>query len=729
MGLIAQAKQFLDSHVGRTNIPFAFGHATQITRSEEDAIYKAVIPHFLIETPFGHPRFVDIPSLRRLSKSPFVSMAIGTILDEMAAVPWEITGKGDNANQSHIKEVDEFFDNPNKNDESFDLLLRTVGRDVLEIDSGLWVKVFDRTGKMVELYSRDGGTFTKNPDRHGIIGNRAELIPDIFSTHFTESSQDHQSDIAEIMKQRAAYFQFPWVTGGFPIPFGWREIVFMMRHPRTDSIYGRSSVEILADVIQMLIFGVDHNLEYFTDNEIPKGVFEMINASKQDIDAFRAGWRKRLKVKDQVGNIRNAWHHMPIVNTKGEFQRFSFTNVELELLEQQRWFSKIVWACFGVTPSELGFTESSNRATELTQSRVFKRKALRPLLTLIEYHINTQIIPEFGHDDVQFKFVQEDIDEDILKHGVYKVQLITGLRTINEIRAIEELPPVAWGDEPFRPLGNISGGGFGGPPESGFGPPRSPTTGKSLEKKAFTTDSPLILGPFEVPHKPERLERTIDFLLNKQEKEILKILRESESNNTLDKIGAKAIPLDMLEKIKAALGIANAKLISDAVIRGAFLKGLDEVGEDLNRDFAPDKGAIDFLQQHTFSNIKDMNDEIENDLRQIVERGITEGKNPRDLIPDISKVFDKNDARAETIARTEVNRALNAGHQNAMDQANVPGKKEWVASIDDKTSAVCKRLDGQKIGVKDQFEDPEFSGMFPPAHPNCRSRIVFVEGE
>lgn len=831
--LMGRLTQIKDLFVGLTNRAFPPGAVDTADGPTDDAIYKAFIPSFLYKPPFGLPRMVDIVELRRLARSPTPNMAITTIIDEVMAVPWEIRGKGENFSQSHVDEVKAFFDNPNKNMESWGYITKSWLKDVLEIDAGTLVKVFNRAGKMVEIYARDGGTFVLNPTIYGILGTRAELLPDVRSL-----ADPNNPAYQDFVKKRAAYFQFPWIgPAAMAVPFGWREIVYVKRNPRTDSIYGMAPMEILAKVVQMLIFGIDHNLEYFTDNEIPKGVFEMIGANTDDLKRFKEGMRKRIMGKDAVGNIRKLWWNMPVINTEGKFVRFQFSNAELELLEQQRWFSKLVWAVFGVTPSELGFTEDSNRATEFMQSRVFRKKAIRPILRLIEYHVNTEIITEFGYDDVEYGYKEYDIEEDMLRHNVYRTQLMVGLKTINEIRTENlGLEEVEWGNEPFKFTGGTGGSGspgIGSGPPPGFGKP-SFAAGKSIpaakpsekiegkpfgpyknfqdcvnknrdkkdpdaycatikrqvegkgnldfqtfeecvrvntgieadpegycrkvmganktyhkpKKKGLDTNinlgsenksvvspnalkasrirgNPLVLGDNEVPDNPERLERAIRFLLDEKKKEILKLIKESEIDRTLDKI--KALDPGIIDKIKGILSAFGVKVVADSVIRTAFLKGVEMAEEEIDTNFIPDKGAIDFLQSHTFDNIKDMTEEISNDLRQVIERGLLEGKGPQALKQEVSKIFDRSDARAGAIAQTEFNRAFNAGHQKSYEQVRVPGKKKWVAKIDSRTTSLCKRLDGQEVAVDGRFDDPEFRGFHPPAHVNCRSRIVFVQ--
>jgi len=434
-------------------------------RTDTGYIKAFVSNDFLYKPPYGYPRYLDIPTMRALAKSPYVWQVTSTIIDEIGAIDWDIVPierdepdedesdsdivedftapKVDIAQVKRIKEVKEFFNNPNGNDESFNFLIRSAVRDILEIDSGVWVKVFNRAGKMVQLFARDGGTFLKNPDIHGYLGNRSAYVP--MPGQF-EDEESKKTFYANTVVQSAAYFQYGWVAM-MPIPFGTREIVYMMRNSRSDSIYGRSPVQILQDVLQTLIYGSTYNLDYFVNNNMPDGVIQLLGANQEQMNAFRERFEQQFKKQDSWGNWRKIFHKFPISNSEVKFTPFALKPQEMGIIEQQTWFSKLVWSCFGVTPSELGYTEGSNRATEMVQSKVFKRKAIRPLLRVLEYHINTQIIPEFGYDDVEFKFNDYDVNEDLEKHKLYEIQLRNSIKTINEVREEIGMHPVEGGDK------------------------------------------------------------------------------------------------------------------------------------------------------------------------------------------------------------------------------------------------------------------------------------------
>jgi HK97 family phage portal protein len=719
-----------------------------------DGRYKSFIPGFLYKPPFGYPRYTDIPNIRRLAATPFVEMCITTIIDEICAIDWEITkiDEEDEITEQDEKRLDHvrnLFYNPNTNKENFEIILKKLLRDILELDSGVLEKAFNRAGQMVEFVARDGGTFTKNPDLHGMLTEREDFIEGIYIMN--EEQQKEMGLHARVepnwispqdAREKAAYFQYGWVTGARPIPFGKREIVWFEKNPRTDSLYGRGPVEVLNEVIQTLIYSIENNLDYFNNNSIPKGIIGLEGANKDEIDEFSKHWKEKQRTKDSAGNWKKIFHHIPIIGGKlPKFERIQFSNAELELITQQKWFSHIVWMCFGVTPSELGFTEDTSNATEIVQSKVFRRKAIYPLLRLLEYKFNSEIISEFEYEDIKFKFVIFDTEEEKKKYELYDLQVKSGIMTINEIRRREGYDEVEWGDQApreWQSSENSFNFGFG---NTGENSPFNQGDGETLEEnqeervdqkaekaeeKAMVSESnPLVLGEFETPDE-SKLEMGMIYLIDRYENEIKELI-EREYGSKLNEIKG----LDFTKKVKDIISLASLKTLTNQVIKYTFTKGWEKQERQINRNFIPDQEAINFIQDYTFENIQNLEEEMANDLRAELERGIMNGEGIQKLTNRVKDVMKISKNRAEMIARTETNRAENYGTLQVMKNVADDYDKEWVASMDNRTSQICKDLNGKVIGINEKFKDPKTGDEFlcPPAHVNCRSSLIYMPKE
>ena len=726
-----------------------------VTAFEEtrDGLPKAYMPNFFYRCPFGYPRYKDLNYFRQLAASIYVDMCVTAIIDEVCSVEWEIVAEDRAGNEvmgkeKDIERIQDFFYNPNTNKESWEMIVRMMLPDLLELNSGIMVKVFNMFGEMVEIVSRDGMAFTKNPDPYGFYTNRADLI---LMKNILGEGEEHTQQMdypaiqaemeAEAAQQEGAYFQYGFNTGARPIPFGRREIVWFEKKVRTDNLYGRSSMEILAKTVQTLIYAVESQLEYFNDNSIPPGVLGLEGMSSDDLKAFGQQWVQQQKVQDSLGNWKRANHKLPMVNKMPKFERLGFTNQELELIESQKWWSKLVWGAFGITATELGFTEDAKgAANQIVQTSVAKKRIIYPLLRLLEYHINTEIIPEFGVEGIRYKYKIFDIDEETKKWGLYKLQTESDLKTINEVRNTEGLDEVEWGDknsgERSPQLGtNIN---LNDPRQQDADKinrdsqnTRDKMTGNPKGekpkdiKKAQTTDSPLTLQPNEELDEDD-LEKEIKKLLNENKQKIFDVLDNQGKPEQLLQI--KGID-DLPEIIKKMFQFFGFKKIVDDVISIKFNFGWDKSEKQIDQNVPMNNKAVEFLQNHTFDNIKDMTEEIANDLKAELSRGIINGESIPKLKKRVSKVFDVGNVRAEMISRTEANRAENNGKLLAMKGSGLDYNKKWVSAHDDRTSELCKHLDGQVVGLNEDFSYGKWSGQSPPSHVNCRSTMIFIDKE
>jgi len=569
-------------------------------------------------------------------------------------------------------------------------------------------------------------SFTKNPDIYGMMTDREDII---FTPEISNKNVIHDGWISpKDAREKAAYFQYGWITGAKPVPFGKKEIVWFEQNPRSDSIYGRSKIENLAETIQTLIYAIEENLEYFNDNSIPKGIIGLEGLDAEGLKGFREQWVETQRKKDTAGNWKKIFHHLPIVGTMPKFERLQFSNAELELLEGQKWWAKLVWASFGCTPTELGYSEDAKGlGNQVVQSNVFKKRVLYPILRLEEYKHNHEILPEFGYDDIEFKFMMFDVDEETKKANLYKLQIDTGIMTVNEVRAKEGLEPVKWGDDdPKRNMGtNINFAKPEGKEENNKKKESSPEK-KSEEIKTYE-DNPLILRENERPNE-DRLKRSIVYLIKENQDKVLQIIDREIGNNKLKEI--KSVD-DIAKNIKNIITFEGIKLISDTVIKNTFVDGWESSEKQLNKNLIINKDVIGYIQEYTFNNIKSMTEEIMNDLRAELERGIMNGEGIAKIKDRVKKVFDVGETRAEAIARTETTRAENQGKLQAMKSSGEHFKKKWISAMDERTSDICRRLNNRVVGMNENFKDEKsgWEGPCPSAHVNCRSTIIFIDEE
>ena len=419
-----------------------------VEKNQGDGLLKTMYPIYLYKPPFGYPRNVNVVFLRQLAKNPYVYSVIKAIMDQAAEAKWDIKPKkGTEMTDELEKErlfITEFFKNPNSDFESFSQLLRKVIRDLLVLDSGVFVKVFNLKKTLVQLRAIDGGAILKNPDRHGSIANRKDVI---FGDGYfgMGAGVGHKTKVEPYRlaldrynsygyNQDAAYFQFAYgMNYSVPIPYGKKELIYMMENPSTEIVYSEgSALQSSIDVVLNLIYSNKATLDTFLNSNIPTGIIQLAEAGQEDADSFQNKLHmQQYSGYDEYGYQRKINGKLPVVgNPTVNFIPLNFNNKDTQLLEINQWYTKVLWACFSSNADEMGFTEDSNKAVSQSQTKAAARKAVMPRLSLVANHLNDQVLPEFPSGDLfEFVFDTYDIDEDIKKWVLYESKIRMGVMT------------------------------------------------------------------------------------------------------------------------------------------------------------------------------------------------------------------------------------------------------------------------------------------------------------
>lgn len=197
--------------------------------------------------------------------------------------------------------------------------------------------------------------------------------------------------------------------------------------------------------------------------------------------------------------------------------------------------------------------------------------------------------------------------------------------------------------------------------------------------------------------------------------------------------------IDETGALRADWEAFKSRLVSSLTadyIRGA-LKALQEVGrpdlESTWEDVVP-TAAVTAVNQHGGLLIEQIKGTTNNDIREAVARGLTEGRTIADIRNDLMQSgYAAN--RAETIARTETAWALESGRSVAMKQAGMKSK-EWLLAGE--PCPMCEGFrqytEGKVVSLDQSFAlaGETWAGTdgksytadrdikHGPLHPNCR---------
>lgn len=185
----------------------------------------------------------------------------------------------------------------------------------------------------------------------------------------------------------------------------------------------------------------------------------------------------------------------------------------------------------------------------------------------------------------------------------------------------------------------------------------------------------------------------------------------------------------LIEKISKLFNVSISPMLVGTSMIKFYDIGLDNAETQFDMNFTRDGDRLKLMDNYVVENIKGMNDDMQNSIRQEITRGVVNLEGVEKVKERIMKVVDVSQNRARLIARTELNRAENVGHIDGARQSKLDLVKQWDAHIDARTSPVCEYLDGQikTLNEKFKYQGKEFDA--PPAHPNCRSTLRFIQAD
>jgi HK97 family phage portal protein len=383
----------------------------------EEPDMKVVMPQWMYNPAHGTVRIMrngevfNSVECRLLGMSVVVWQCKKRIADAVVNCPWKILpADPEHPNKEKIAEVENFFRNPNTNNETFNNIIFSTIMDLLDLDAGAIVKVYGKyaKNKLLQIYSRDGSTFIKEADKYGRISR---------------------------------YWQFSYAGEINAIPLETRELIYLSENPRSDSMYGESPLETLRLIIRNLVKGIETQELVYRKGGIPSGIMGLEGLNATEFNSFKEWWDKEQKNKKYqraMINVPVKW--VPLVS--------SFK--DLEFLDSQKWFAELVYRTFKVPHVGMGTAMREAKGSMNEEDLKFMRETIRPKLVLVEQAINQQLIPDFyPKETAPDCYFHYDVIDTLQEQGeleLWEKKWGWGAATVNQYRLSKSLPPLKWGD-------------------------------------------------------------------------------------------------------------------------------------------------------------------------------------------------------------------------------------------------------------------------------------------
>jgi len=245
-------------------------------------------------------------------------------------------------------------------------------------------------------------------------------------------------------------------------------------------------------------------------------------------------------------------------------------------------------------------------------------------------------------------------------------------------------------------------------------------------------DEGLIVWRFDEPHDPTGAGFTTDFSDKaeaiKQFKEYLHARKSAQKLAKADSVDA------IIQSILEQLGLSELSVdiidsVTPELIRAfqtAGVSGIGQVGVTATSDITKhlDKAALAYAEAHAAELVTNLTATTTESLRGTISNAVKEGMSAQRLSDAIQTSGAFGEARANTIARTELAMAHVNGNVEGWKETGLVGGKESILGdlhdIDDECDECAA---AGVVGINDDFI-PGLSQ--PPYHPNCVCAVLPV---
>ncbi|PSG97487.1 hypothetical protein BRD56_05380 [Thermoplasmatales archaeon SW_10_69_26] len=735
---------------------------------------------------YGSPRYQDLVTARTLEQTHTLQIPIGTIKEQIATTPITVRPTVDDPTDAHWDAAEQVLEwlqgNFNPNRESFSHFLKQITNDILSIDAGVIELIPDSEGLLWGMKARDGAAFTKDPDEHGFLPEPGsdDTAYWQFGAGMGHLAIDRDKTFREALLEQQQVFSQAGMQK--PVAFTRDEICWIETNPRSWHDYGLGRVQIVQRVVEIIANQDVENKRFFTSGELADLIMSLPGFSDNDLENFKEFWTDEVVGQEHVA---------PMVNHEVDVNRLRPPLQDLQFLESQEWYHKLVWFAFGVPVGEVGESAEVNRATAESHRGTMWEKTTRPLMHSIEQEINDTVLifhPAWHEVDgeLEFAFDPDFTPKDAERRRRQTEDLANGLATINEVRQERGEEEVPWGDLPDPLLQAVArnhpewalehwadvddppesdpGMGLLGANPNGGGPhdpdnddgaaatqsrPRSqaPTMQALATERDALRDTDEGEGD-EIPRQARRvisLASQLGTIIERELTLVLEDLQDEWPNQDEAQPDRKAFAPD-LETLVGTIRFAPAmKAAAVAAGEDALQESVDTHAENLEEEIndlvedepeleldldVEDTAALKRLEENAGWRMEEVEDTVKERINRTLSR-VAEGDGTvGDMTEALREEIDAiTSEHARTVARTEVMDASREGSQALAESTSVVNRKEWMATSDARTRPWHDAMDEETVPVDGSFTVPDGWEGKPHYQPSDYPREAFKVGD
>lgn len=256
-------------------------------------------------------------------------------------------------------------------------------------------------------------------------------------------------DVVKARRGSLGEIEYEWTIDGRRVVRPGRTVLHI-RGPLGDALSGMSTLSACRGAFDSALSADDAASTMFSNGIRSSGAF--MSKRQQPLTPEQMAQAEKIIHEKYLG-AHNAGRPL-ILNSDMAWQQFSISPEDAQMLESRRFSVEEICRIFGIPPHMIGHTENSTSwGTGLEQQTLgFVKFSLRRRLKRIEQALEKQLLTSRDRaEGISIEFNLEGLlrGDSKSRAEFYESGLKNKWRTINEVRAFENLPPVPWGDRPW----------------------------------------------------------------------------------------------------------------------------------------------------------------------------------------------------------------------------------------------------------------------------------------
>lgn len=212
-----------------------------------------------------------------------------------------------------------------------------------------------------------------------------------------------------------------------------------------DGIVGYSPIRIAAETIGTGMAAQEHIGSFFKNGAVPIGILTHPEKMSQEAqDRFRENWHKLY------GGSGNA-HKIGILEEGMSFKTISVNPVDAQLVEAMKLSRAQIAGIFRVPAHMINDLDRATFSNVDQLSLEFVKFSLMPWLTRMEQVFNRRLFLPSERNKYFCQFVTDGLlrGDSKSRNEAHRVAIMGGWKSVNEVRAEENMEPIANGDKHF----------------------------------------------------------------------------------------------------------------------------------------------------------------------------------------------------------------------------------------------------------------------------------------